>query len=335
MYDVITIGTATRDIFLRTSEFKSIKDPEQLKKIGLEGREVECFALGAKIELEDFYTSFGGGAASSAITFAKQGLKTASLIKVGDDDAGKRIIAHLRSNGVTPFVVKDTRNKTAYSTVLSVPGGGRTILVYRGASERLHQDEVPWGKLKSDWAYIIPSQISFSTMMRIVRTFKRQGAKIAMNPSQYYIAMGTRYLKRLFADIDVVLRNREEASSLTGIDYTDKRAILRKLDKLIDGAAVMTEGPKGALVSDGRYMYRTGIFKEKQLIDRTGAGDAFGSGFVAGLIEKQDIAYALKLASANATAVVECLGAQEGILTKRGFRERRFKYLDLDIEPLL
>lgn len=335
MYDVITIGTATRDIFLQSPEFKRVKDSEHLKKMGFKSGEAGCFAIGSKIELENFYTAFGGGAANSAVTFARQKFKTAALVKIGDDDIGKRLVAHLRKEGITPFVVKDTKQKTAYSTILLLPSGERTILVYRGASEKLKQSEIPFEKLKSRWVYIVPSQIPFSLMMRIVHSLKRRGTKIAINPSRHYIAMGIHKLKSLFAYIDVVIMNREEASYLTGVDYADERTIFRKLDKLIDGIAAMTEGPKGALVSDGRYLYRAGIYKEKQVVDRTGAGDAFGSGFVAGLMKEQDITYALKLASANAASVVEQIGAQEGILTKRGFLERRFKYLDLDIEPLL
>ena len=69
-------------------------------------------------------------------------------------------------------------------------------------------------------------------------------------------------------------------------------------------------------------------------VNTTGAGDAFGSGFVAGLMAKNDINFALRLAAANATSVVEHIGAQEGILTKSDFSKPRFKYLDLDVEPL-
>jgi sugar/nucleoside kinase (ribokinase family) len=103
---------------------------------------------------------------------------------------------------------------------------------------------------------------------------------------------------------------------------------------LIDGIAVMTDGARGAIVSDGRYIYRAGIFKEKKLVDRTGAGDAFGSGFVAGFILKKDIHFALRLASANATSVVEKIGAQAGILRRKDFNLARWQYLDLDVEPL-
>ena len=90
----------------------------------------------------------------------------------------------------------------------------------------------------------------------------------------------------------------------------------------------MTDGPRGAWVSDGNRLYTAGIFPDKNLVSRTGAGDAFGSGFVAGLIQKEDIAYAIRLASANATAVTEHLGAHTGALTHTQFeKEVRWKKL--------
>ena len=114
----------------------------------------------------------------------------------------------------------------------------------------------------------------------------------------------------------------------------------------MDGIAVMTDGPNGAMVSDGESIFSVGTYKEKRVADRTGAGDAFGSGFVAGLMRHHEragkiapefsekaIEYAIKLASANATSVVESIGAEAGILKRTDFEsERRFKNLKMQIK---
>ncbi|KKU37797.1 MAG: PfkB family kinase, nonfunctional [Candidatus Azambacteria bacterium GW2011_GWF2_46_32] len=133
--------------------------------------------------------------------------------------------------------------------------------------------------------------------------------------------------------IDVLILNREEGAKLTGIDYKEEKKIFAALDKVINGIVVMTEGPKGAIVSDGKRIYRAGTYKEKKVVDRTGAGDAFGSGFVSGLIQTGDIEYAISLGSANGTSVVEHIGAQPGILTKTQFRQR-FKKLKMEKIPI-
>ncbi|HXF44479.1 MAG TPA: carbohydrate kinase family protein [Candidatus Paceibacterota bacterium] len=334
MFDVITIGTATRDVFLQSSLFKVLKDPAHLKKIGFKTGEAECFALGSKIEVSEPVFSLGGGAANAAVTFARQGLRTAALIRIGADETGESIIKSLKGEKVTPLVVTDKKEKTGYSTILLTPGGERTILVHRGASTGFKRREIPFPKLKCRFAYIAPGTIQPAVLRDIVATLKRGGTTIAMNPSKHYLEKDGRLVKPLANDIDIFIVNREEASYLTGVNYSDPRRIFKKLDEFIKGVAIMTDGPKGAYVSDGEYFYQAKTFKERMIVDRTGAGDAFGSGFVAALIQKKDILRALRLASANATSVVEAVGAEKGILRRKDLAAKRWQYLDMDFEPL-
>lgn len=334
MFDVLTIGTATRDVFLLSPLFKVLRDVKHLQKLGFKTGEAECFALGSKIEVERTVFGVGGGATNSAVTFSRQGFRTAALVKLGADEAGEAVLKSLKKEKIVPIALKSASDGTGYSTILLTRGGERTILVYRGVSDDFKKEEIPWRKLKSKWAYIASGEIPLPLMKNIVSHLKNNGAKLAMNPSKFYLNLDKSKLKEIFSYLDVVIVNREEASYLTGIDYKNERGIFSKFDEFIQGIAVMTDGASGALVSDGRYIYRAGKFSEKKLVDRTGAGDAFGSGFVAGLMQENDINYALRLASANATSVVERIGTQAGILKKADFNEKRWKYLDLDIEPL-
>ena len=334
MYDVITIGTATRDVFLTSPLFKVLRDPIHLKKIGFKTGEAECFALGSKINIDKPVLALGGGAVNTSITFSRQGFKTAALVRVGNDEFGESILKELKSERVTPIAVRDKKISTAYSTILLTPGGERTILVYRGASGDFQKKEVPLRNLRARWVFISPGTIALSIIQSMVSHLKKRETMIAMNPSKHYLKMGASKLKPLLKNLDVVIVNREEASYLTGLDYKQNRKIFKKFSDMVGGIAVMTDGAGGSFVSDGEYFYRAGIFKEKKLVDRTGAGDAFGSAFVAGLIQKRDICWALRLASANATSVIERVGAQEGVLRKKDFKKKRWQYLDLDVEPL-
>ncbi len=333
--DVITIGTATRDIFLKTPDVKILKDPAHLTRLGFKTGEAECFAFGSKIEVDCPVFSIGGGAANAAVTFRRQGLKTAALVRVGKDTAGDAILAQFKKEGIVSFAAHDRTLGTAYSTILLAPQGERTILVYRGASENLQRKEVPFPKLKSRWIYIAPGAISFALIGEIVKHLKQKGIKIAINPSRAFLETHGSHLKPLLKDLDVVVMNREEAAFFTGIAYTNEKAIFRKFDELTPGIAVVTDGERGVKVSDGRYLYTAGVFKEKRVADRTGAGDAFGSGFVAGLIKTNDVNSAIRLGLANATSVIEEVGAQEGILTTSAFKSKRWQqYLNLDVDPL-
>ncbi|MEX0690160.1 MAG: carbohydrate kinase family protein, partial [Candidatus Paceibacterota bacterium] len=329
MHDVITIGTATQDVFLKTSKIKHLDDPKHLKKLGFPTGQAECFALGAKLEVDDLDVNYGGGATNSAVTFSRQGLKTSALVKVGKDEIGQGIIDNLKKEKVDEMVVEDKDDSSGYSVIIIMPSGERSILTYRGAASAFKKREIKVTKLKAKWIYITPSEIPLSTTKWMIGHFKKNGIKVAINPSNYYIKQGIKKLKPILKNVDVVILNREEAAKLTREDYSQVKKIFRKFDKVIDGVAVMTDGKNGAYVSDGRFMYKAGTYKEEKVVDRTGAGDAFGSGFVAGLSQENDIAFALKLASANATSVIEHVGAQTGILDKEGVKAKRFKYLDL------
>jgi len=341
LFDIITIGTATRDVFLTGKLFKVIKDPKHLKKIGILTGEAECFALGSKIEIEKPIFTTGGGAANAAVTFARQGLKTASLMKLGKDPEAESLLKELKKEKVFSLPIYDKESNTAYSVVLLAPSGERTILVYRGASKDLKISEIPFNKIKSRWAYISPGNIPFPTLLKIYSHLEKQNTLIAINPSKYLIEMGIKKLKPILSKSKVVILNREEASCLTKINYRNEKEIFKRLDKAVLGIAVMTGGPEGVIVSDGRKIYQAGIFKNKKVIDRTGAGDSFGSGFVCGLIRRNEkcdknkcapanLSYAIRLGTANATSNLEKIGATEGLLTKSDFEKNpRWKALEI------
>lgn len=348
MLDFLSIGTGTRDVFIKSQLFKVVRDPEHLEKLGFTTGEAQCFAFGGKLDIGEPKFCIGGGAANAAVTFARQGWQTGALLRLGEDENGEAILKTLKKEKIKTVPIFSKDKGTAFSVVMVSPSGERTILTYRGAGEEWPKSEIPFKKISARWAYIVPSKISFSTISLIVAHLKSQGAKIAMNPSRFYIEMGPKQLKPILSRLDAVILNREEASLLTNVPYEQEEKIFRRLDELVDGIAIMTDGPKGVSVSDGEVIYRAGVFKEKKIVDRTGAGDAFGSAFISALAEyekknrlpnktfpPQAIEYAIRLASANATSVVEYVGAQEGILTKKEFeKNRRWKKINIESKKI-
>lgn len=349
MYDVITIGTATRDVFLQSPSFKPVKDEHFTAAAGFPAGEAECFALGKKIEIAKPVFTTGGGSTNSAVTFARQGFRTAAIIALGKDETSKDVLADLKREGVTPVVSYAKDLHTAYSTILLSESGERTILVYRGAADYLGRVALP--KLSAKAVYIAPGAIPLPRMQRLVDYFHAQGALLAMNPSGYYVKLGIAAMQPILQKLHVVVVNREEAATMTGKAFNDEKGIFKAFDEVVPGIAVMTDGPRGVTVSDGKMLYKSGIFPEQKLVDRTGAGDAFGSGFVCGLLVKsainnqksesrmafnvEAIKEAVRLGSANATSVVEYIGAKEGILTTQRFeQEQRWKNFEVAVAPL-
>jgi sugar/nucleoside kinase (ribokinase family) len=285
-----------------------------------------CVPSGSKIFVEDIVFASGGGSTNCAATFALQGLKTACATKVGDDPGGHAVIEELQKLGVnTGFIAHDKKFKTAYSVILSPPHGERTILVYQGASHQLRKEEISWPELKkTEWFYLSGlSGLSAEIFEPLINFAHENEIKVAVNPGEAQLKMGIDRLEPLLNKIDIFMVNKEEATRLTCIPYNAEKEIFKRLDAWIKGIAVMSKGPEGVMVSDGRDIYSAGIPKSG-ILDRTGAGDAFGSGFVAGLIQKAKykkpdasaIEYAIQLGTANATGNVQELGAKSGLLKK-------------------
>jgi len=312
-YDVITIGSATRDVFIwpKNSEIQVVKDKKYKAGRGI------CFSLGSKIDVPEMHFRTGGSAVNAAITFAKQGLKVASLCKVGKDSRGRSILRRLKQVGAsTSLIIRDKKYFTGYAIIM-IAEGQRTILVHRGATEHLCCDEpVPYDKIKNTkWLYITnlggESAKIFSPLIDFAH---ENGIKIALNPGKAQLKLG-KELVSVLDKIDVLILNQEEAAYLTGVPFEKEEDIFNKLDKWIKGFVVMTKGPGGFSACDNKNIYAGGILKEPVYVDRTGAGDAFGSGLVSALIQGKSLEEALQLASANATGVLGAWGANHGLLS--------------------
>lgn len=311
MYDIITFGSASWDIFLRPSEYKKIKNNKFISGRGI------CFNLGSKVDISEVNFSSGGAGTNTAATFVKQGYSAAYCGKVGDDISGNEIINELKRRGVnTDLMLKTDKRPTNHSVVINILNDDRTILAYRGASELVEKEEIPWEKLKAKWFYIAPLAGQLAEKFSdITDHAKKNGIKVAVNLGNSQISLGVNKLKKILEKIDIILLNQEEASLLTKIPFKDEDKLFKKIDEICPGIAIMTKGDNGVSVSDGINIYKAKPLKTK-LIDKTGAGDAFGSAFVSEYIRSNNIEAAIQLATANARACIENWGAKGGLLDK-------------------
>lgn len=293
MLDIITFGSAAEDIYVKS------------KKFLFKGRDI-CVRVGTKNEVEGIMLFSGGGGTNASATFAKQGFKTAYCGQVGSDVFGDLAVEELRRLGVDASFVKRAKDKpTNVSVFLTHPGKDRTILVYRGASDELSKKDIPWQKIKNTkWFYLAPFSGKLANLTDDLAAFaKKNNIKIAFNPGYSQLSLSKPILKRILAKIDVLILNKEEAARLTG-------------EEEFEGVTIITKGADGVEVSDGQYLYKAGSLGLKA-VDTTGAGDAFGSGFVAGLLQKNDIVYAIQLAMANSGYAITQWGAKTGLLEKK------------------
>lgn len=311
MYDIITFGSATRDTFL---ELK--KDNYQVVENNSLEKESICFPLGSKIFIDNLKVSTGGGGTNVACAFSRQGFKTAFCGKIGDDKNGEAVIKELKNFNVDiSFVKKDKKKLTAYAVVLSLPGKERTILIFQGACYFLKKEDIIWSN-QACWFYLAPlSGESAKVFEGIVDFAKKHNIKVAANPGNTQLELSPEVLKPILRQLDILILNKEEASLLTKLPLSKEKEMLKKINSLTNGIVVLTKGKEGSLVSDGKYIFQAPTHNVSP-IDKTGAGDAFASGFLSGLLKKNDIKYAIQLATANATNCIGEIGAKNGLLKK-------------------
>jgi len=340
MQEIITIGSITRDVFLDASNLPLAKVSDFPLKSGI------LLPFGEKVEIKKIYFTIGGNSANAAVTFARQGLKTACVGNIGNDPGGKEIIKKLKKEKIkTNLIVQSKKLPTAYS-VLLLNNGERTILNYHGASNEFRFPFQKTKELLAKWWYLSLAGNSYKFFKQFVSFASKNKIALAFNPSGYHLQMDKEEILKSLKLINFLVLNQEEAATLTNSQPDETKTIFQKLNNLTPNIFAITSGKGGVIVSDKKFIYQAGTFSEKKLIDRTGAGDAFGSGFVAALIkmgfnfqnikniQPQHIKEAIRVASANATSVVEHLGATEGILKTKELQNKRFKNLKITITKI-
>lgn len=308
MFDIITIGAATRDVFMVSDRFFKIKSKKIPNGVG------ECVALGSKIDVDELVLTTGGGATNTAATFASLGYHTATITRIGDDTTGKDIIEELNSFGVsTHFVRMIPKGQTAFSVLLTMEDGERTVLTFRGVSAAFEHADIYWeGCSQTKWIYLTSLGKNFLLAKKIIEYAKKAGVHIAWNPGNGELNAGWEKFQSILTSVDLLMLNFEEAKQLT------KKRTLRAILKTLQSPQhirIITDGTNGAYAVHQKMLYHAGTTGAKAL-SRTGAGDAFGSGFLAGLIKTEDVKKALAIGTLNAESVIKKHGAKRGILKK-------------------
>jgi fructokinase len=147
---------------------------------------------------------------------------------------------------------------------------------------------------------------------------------LAFNPGQHNIKEDADLILQATAQSDVLLLNKDEAIELilktqkeiSRERLDDEKFLLQALKNSGAGIIGMTDGKRGAWSFDGKEYWHCPIHTSNGLVDSTGAGDAFGSGFFSALLEEKPIDYALRYGIANSGSVIGAYGAIVGLLTK-------------------
>ena len=307
---IVSLGSALQDIYLTDHDDFTAGQNSEKQSI------FNDIVIGSKVDIDRISYEVGGGGTNAAVSFSRHGHEAVFLGNIGCDPAGEAVISTLDQENVdTSYVSTLPRAKTGCSVVLlDANTGERTILTHRGASAKFDNLKANvLDDIRPDWLYVTSLRGDMLTLLSFFEKAHEIGCKIMFNPGVLELKEKQKLLG-LIAEIDVLLVNKSEAASL--VPGTILKELLSHLTSYTK-TVIITDGSMGGIATDGKETYRFGIYEDVKVKDTTGAGDAFGSGFLAHYAAGSSFKNSLIFGSANSTSVVHQLGAKAGILTGR------------------
>lgn len=310
-FDIIGIGDTVVDAFINLE----IGHVEQHS----EGAEY-CIPFGMKVPYKEVTVIPGvGNSANGVVSAARLGLKTSLVTFLGKDANGLECINRLQKEGVNmDFATQEDGKKTNYHYVL-LHGGERTILIKHEAFKATLPDiGTP------SWMYLSSLGSHTKSLHEEIMDYleKNPEVKLAFQPGTFQIEMGKEMLARLYKRADIFCANKEEFQQILGTQEGDVKVLMTKMSELGPKLVLLSDGPHGAYMKNGDHFYQIGLYPETgDVIDRTGAGDAFCSTFVSFVVKGKSPEDALLRAPINSMSVVLKIGAQEGLLSEEKIEE--------------
>jgi len=300
MLDVITVGTALVDVFIHSAEMTI--DHHQ-------GQVMLCQPLGDKLTVESLVIRSGGGATNTAAGFQRLGLKTAVVAEIGQDMLAQVVDQELHQDQVeTRLLIREKREQTGSSVILVGKDGQRTALVYRGAASELEKSDLPIDELSSTrWIHLSSVGGRAEVVQAIFDIAHHYQVGLSWNPGRLELeAILDSKISFAAPPVQILLLNKEEWEMLTPFQ--------EKLKSTVPQIVVTNGAHGGTIWTTGQPAHKYQAASVTS-VDDTGAGDAFGTGFVAAHLHGKTPHQALAWAIANSAAVVQQIGAKPGLLT--------------------
>ncbi|MFA5828353.1 MAG: carbohydrate kinase family protein [Candidatus Shapirobacteria bacterium] len=300
MYDIISFGASTVDIL--------VKSEQLVQKNGILGLPVS-----SKNEISQSLICSGGGGSNSSVAFSRLGLKTACVSLLGSDTLSRYVMSDFATEKVdTSLLSRPPDELTDFSVILVAHDGSRSIMTYRGKN-RLEEKHLAWSKIeKTKWFYIASLEGNLDLLEKLIGFAFDHKIKVALNPGNRELSK-KRQIIPLLKYIDFFLLNKTESENLMD-SQNDDSGFWSKVAALKSLITAVTNGRQGAHVfTCGQHLFSP-IINIKP-VDETGAGDSFGSAFVAALIYGKDPGEALSWGIKNSASVVSAMGAKTALLT--------------------
>jgi sugar/nucleoside kinase (ribokinase family) len=311
--DVLTLGNAIVDVLAHTDEAFLVAQKVHKGAMQLidEARAEQLYgAMGPAIVVS------GGSGANTAAGVASLGVKAGFIGKVKDDETGRLFAHDLRATGIHYDVAPANDGPaTARSFILVTPDGERTMNTYLGACQNLTPDDVNPATVEAASivyleGYLWDPPAAKEAFRKAVRIAHGAGNTVALTLSDAFCV--DRYRDEFLAlmrdgSLDILFANIHELQSLYGTSDPESALAALREERVL---GVVTRSAEGALVVSRGETRAVPAFPVDRVVDTTGAGDLFASGFLAGLTQKLDLADCARLGGLAAAEIISHLGAR-------------------------
>lgn len=308
MQKIVVVGASVVDVLVKSKELKVLKSHEVAGGVAM------CEVMGGKIEAEKMEVCSGGGGSNVAVGLKKLGEAVKLISRIGEDNMGRIVESELTNYQLDLTMLQKGKGKTGVSAVLVNDSGGRSIVTFRGESLKVENRMIDWEVIKkADWIQISSLGGRLDLLTELINFGYNNGIKVGINPGKAELESDV--FKEILPKVDFLSLNRAEASKLTGLDFEKEEDIYREVSSFGTRVVTITDGKRGAVLMRANKWYKMETFANKS-VDDTGAGDAFVSGALSGILGYKNDEMVLKMGLANGSSVVSQMGAKAGLLTK-------------------
>lgn len=312
--DAICVGDAKLDIFLTIDE----KNPHV--KLDKQTKELR-FGHGEKIEVKKMDLSVGGNAANVTVGVSRLGFKSSLVAEIGKDEFSQKIISNLTEENVDLNLVRQLANEESSITVGINFKGDRTLFTehvrrdhdfnFKGTSAKI----IYLTSLGPIWEEAYEKTLNFA---------KENNIKLIFNPGTIQIEKRNSLVWSVISNSEILLVNKEEAEELLyGKEINLPSNSQNYIGKLLYGLkslgvkiVVITDGQNGSYAMDENHKIYSLDAVRCEVVEKTGAGDAYSSGFISAILNGETIPEAMRWGAFNSAAVIGEIGAEKGLLTK-------------------
>ena len=320
MLDILCVGDAKLDIFFQI--------PDSNPHFGLDKENNKWLvSFGDKISIDKYILDIGGNATNTAVGLSRLGLNVGLMAEIGKDEFSQKIINRLHEENInTDSLLQTANEKTSFSVAISYKGD-RTLFTEHATRkhnfifDNLTTQFVYLTSLGNEWENAYEKTLQF---------VEENNLKLAFNPGSLQLEKRGKTIADIFEKTDYLFVNKEEAEeilygkeiSLAPNNESAIKKLLYGLKSLGVKNVIITDSSNGSFAQDENdNIYSLGIVKA-DVVEKTGAGDAYCAGFLSSIINGHSVKDAMTWGAVNSASVIGKIGAEEGLLTKEVLSKR-------------